>query len=64
MLVLRLLAVATILLVAGGVVAYFITGNRRYLRFSWRVFIVAAAIAVAAFALLALERLAVIPLPA
>lgn len=64
MLILRLVAVVTILLVAGGVVGYFITGNRRYLRFSWRVFVVAAAIALAAFALLAIERMAVIPLPA
>lgn len=63
MLVLRLLAVATILLVAIGVAGYFITGNRRYLRFAWRVFLVAAAIALAAFALLAIERMAVIPLP-
>ncbi|HEY5762627.1 MAG TPA: hypothetical protein VIS73_05435 [Rhodocyclaceae bacterium] len=63
MLILRLLAVVTILLVAGGVVGYFMTGNQRYLRFSWRVFITAAAIALAAFALLAIERMAVIPLP-
>lgn len=63
MLVIRLLAVLTILLVVGGVAAYFVTGNRRYLRFAWIVFVVAALLAFAAFALLSLERLAIIPLP-
>lgn len=63
MLAIRLIAVLTILLVVAGVGAYFVTGNRRYLRFAWTVFVIAALLAMLVFALLALERLAIIPLP-
>ena len=58
---LRLLAVLTLLLVGGGVAAYLLTGNFRYVRFSWRVFRYAVMLALLVFALLILERVAVIP---
>lgn len=62
MLILRLLAVVAVLAVAGGVVAYLLTRNERYLGFSWRVFRYALIVALLVFALLILERVAVIPL--
>lgn len=62
MLILRLLAVVAVLAVAGGVVAYLLTRNARYLDFSWRVFRYALIVALLVFALLILERVAVIPL--
>jgi len=62
MLILRLLAVIVILAVAGGVIAYLLTRNENYLRFSWRVFRYALIVALLVFALLILERVAVIPL--
>ena len=59
---LRLLAVLTLLSVAGGVVAFLLTRNQKYLLFSWRLFRYAIFIALLVFALLILERVAVIPL--
>ncbi len=64
LIILRGLAVVALLLVFAGVAGYFISGERRYLRFSWRVFIVTLALALLMFALLLIERLAIIPLPA
>lgn len=61
MLILRLLAVVAILTVAGGVVAYLLTRNARYLDFSWRVFRYSLIVALLVFALMVLERVAVIP---
>jgi hypothetical protein len=58
---LRLLGVLTLLLIGGGVATYLLTGNRRYLGFSWRVFRYAVMVALLIFALLILERVAVIP---
>ena len=58
---LRLLGVLTVLTVAGGVVAYLLTRNARYLHFSWKIFRYAVVIALAFFALLILERVAIIP---
>jgi hypothetical protein len=43
------------------VVAYLLTGNSRYVRFSWRVFRYAVMLALLVFALLILERVMVIP---
>lgn len=60
--VLRLLAVLTLLSVAGSVVAFLLTRNRQYLQFAWRLFRYAVFIALLVFALLILERVAVIPL--
>lgn len=62
MLILRLLAVVVVLAVAGGVIAYLLTRNRKYLAFSWRVFRYSLIVALLVFALLILERVAVIPL--
>ena len=59
---LRLLAVLTLLFVAGGVVAFLLTRNQRYLQFSWCLLRYAVFIALLVFALLILERVAVIPL--
>ena len=61
MLILRLLAVAVLLAVAGGVFAYLLTGDAKYVRFSWRVFRYALIVALLVFALMILERVAVIP---
>ena len=58
---LRLLAVLTGLSVAGGVAAYLLTRNPKYLQFSWRLFRYALIVALIVFALLILERVAVIP---
>lgn len=61
MLILRLLAVVAVLAVAGGVVAYLLTRNPKYLSFSWRVFRYSLIVALLVFALMVLERAAVIP---
>jgi uncharacterized membrane protein YhdT len=53
--------VLVVLLVGGGVAAYLLTGNPGYLHFSWRVFRYAVMLALLVFALLILERVAVIP---
>jgi hypothetical protein len=57
---LRLLAILTLLVVAGGFVAYLVTRNQAYLQLSWRVFRYAVLVALFVFALLILERVAVI----
>jgi len=59
---LRLLGVVTALAVAGGVAAFLLTRNAQYLQFSWRLFRYAMFVALLIFALLILERLAVIAL--
>lgn len=61
MYVLRLLAVIVVIAVGAGMVLSLLTGNRRYLVFSWRLFIYALIFALAVFALMILERVAVIP---
>ena len=58
---LRLLAVLTGLTVAGGVVAFLLTRNTAYLRFALRLLRYAVVVALLVFALLILERVAVIP---
>ena len=62
MLMLRLLAVVVLLAVAGGVVAYLLTRNAKYLQFSWRIFRYSLIVALLVFALMVLERVVVIPL--
>ena len=59
---LRLLAILTLISVGAGFVAYLLTRNSRYLTFSWRVFRYALIVALLLFALLILERVAIIPL--
>ena len=61
MLLLRLLAILTLISVAGGVALYFLSGNRKYLRFSFQLTRYAIGVALAIFALLFLERVAIIP---
>lgn len=58
---LRLLAVLTGLSVAVGVAAFLLTRNVKYLQFSWRLFRYALIVALVVFALLILERVAIIP---
>ena len=58
---LRLLGVLTVLTVAGGVVAFLFTRDKRYLQFSWHLFRYSLIVALLVFALLILERVAVIP---
>ena len=58
----RLLAVLTLIAVGGGVTAYLLTRNPKYIQFSWRFFRYSLIVALLFFALLILERVAVIPL--
>ena len=58
---LRLLAVLTVLFVAGGLVSFLLTRNPKYLQFSWRLFRYSLIVALLVFALMILERVAVIP---
>ncbi|MFZ4538256.1 hypothetical protein [Propionivibrio sp.] len=58
---LRLLAVLTLISVAVGVVSFLLTRDSRYLQFAWRLFRYALIVAMLVFALLILERVAVIP---
>ena len=58
---LRLLAVIVVIAIGAGIVVYAFTGNRQYLAFSWRLFRYAIVFALLDFALMFLERLAVIP---
>ncbi len=59
---LRLLAILTMLTVAGGVAIYLLTRNQWYLQLAWRTFRYSVIVALVIFALLILERVAVIPL--
>lgn len=59
---LRLLAILTLIGVAGGVGAYFLSGNRKCLRFAFQLARYAIGVALAIFGLLILERFAVIAL--
>ncbi len=58
---LRLLAVILVVAVGVGVVLYAASGNRRYLSFSWRLFRYGLLFALLIFALMFIERLAIIP---
>jgi hypothetical protein len=59
---LRLLAVLLVIAVGIGVVVYAFTGDRRYLAFSWRLFRYGIVFALFVFALMFVDRLAIIPL--
>ena len=58
MLVLRIAMLLALILIGGLVLAWFIGGNRKYLRLAWRVFQVILAAVLGFFALLVMERLA------
>jgi hypothetical protein len=56
MLALRIAGILVVLIVAGSVVVYFLTRDRRYLRFAYQVFKYALVFALLVFGLLILER--------
>lgn len=58
---LRLLAVLAGIAVAGGVAAFLLTRDAKYLQFSWRLFRYVLIVALLVFALMIVERVAVIP---
>lgn len=58
---LRLLAVVLVVAVGAGLIVYAFTGNRSYLAFSWRLFRYGIVFALLVFALMFIERLAIIP---
>lgn len=58
---LRLLAVLTVVTIASGVLAFLLTRDARYLQLAWRLFRYALLVALLVFALLIIERVAVIP---
>ena len=58
---LRLLAVILVLSIGASFLLYVITGNRYYLGFSWRMFRYGIVFALIVFALMIIERVAIIP---
>ena len=58
---LRLLAVILIIAIGAGLLIYAITGNRTYLALSWRLFRYGIVFALIVFALMIIERIAIIP---
>lgn len=59
MFLLRIVGILTVIAIAAGIIAYLFTRDKRYLSLSWRIVKYALVFALALFALLALERLAV-----
>ena len=59
---LRLLAVILVVAIGAGLLIYAITGQRRYLAFSGRLFKYGIVFALIIFALMIIERVAIIPL--
>lgn len=59
MLVLRILALLAVIGIAVSVLAWILSGDRRYLRFSWRIFQVVLALSLVFLGLLFFERLVV-----
>ncbi|MGB4064993.1 MAG: hypothetical protein WBK19_14310 [Azonexus sp.] len=59
---LRLLAAILVVAIGAGFLVYALTGNRYYLGLSWRLFKYGIVFALVVFALMFIERLAVIPL--
>lgn len=58
---LRLLAVILVIAIGVGLLIYAFTGNRHYLALSWRLFRYGIVFALIVFALMFVERLAIIP---
>lgn len=58
---LRLLAAILVVAIGVGLVVYALTGNRNYLALSWRLFKYGIVFALIVFALMFIERLAIIP---
>lgn len=63
MFILRVLGIATLVVVVVCLLSYVVTREARYLRFAGKIFRAALVLALLLFGLLILERLAVIPLP-
>lgn len=59
--VLRLLAVILVVAIGAGLLMYVISGNRGYLLLSWRLLRYGIVFALIVFALMVIERIAVIP---
>ena len=59
--VLRLLAVILVVAIGAGLLMYVISGNRGYLLLSWRLLRYGIVFALMVFALMIIERIAVIP---
>lgn len=58
---LRLLAAILVVAIGVGLVVYALSGNRYYLALSWRLFKVGIVFVLLVFALMFIERLAIIP---
>ena len=58
---LRLLAAILVVAIGAGLLVYALTGKRSYLALSWRLFRYGVVFALVLFALMFIERLAVIP---
>lgn len=58
---LRLLAVLLVVAIGAGLLLYALSGKRNYLLFSWRLFRFGVVFALIVFALMIIERVAVIP---
>lgn len=58
---LRLLAVVLVVAIGAGFLLYVFTGRRDYLAFSWRLFRYGIVFALVVFALMIVERVAIIP---
>ena len=59
---LRLLAVILVVAIGAGLLIYAITGQRKYLALAWRLFQCGIVFALIVFALMIIERFALIPL--
>ncbi|MFH1659017.1 MAG: hypothetical protein ABIG35_06845 [Pseudomonadota bacterium] len=59
---LRLLAAILVVAIGAGLLIYTLTGNRYYLTLSWRLSKYGIVFALLVFALMFIERLAIIPL--
>ena len=61
MLILRLVAILVVIGVGASLLAYVVTRQQRYLAFSWRLLFYGVCFALLFFALVLIERLALIP---
>lgn len=59
---LRLLAVIAVVGIGVSLLAYVLTGNKKYLAFAWQLFRYGIAFALLVFGLMVIERVAIIPL--
>ena len=62
MLILRIIAILSVIAIAGGFLVFVMTGQRRYLAFFWSLLKYSVIVALILFALMGVERLLVVPL--